>query len=124
MPFAVRGVYVRRLLPDVRYRQIVAPTLIPIVVASAAPLIVRAALWGGRRTPAQAIAEVALFCVTYGVMALRRERDLVSELLGAVRGGAAGAGSAAPGSIAVGDDDVLEAATVAARPGPVGQRLQ
>ncbi|MGH2891954.1 MAG: oligosaccharide flippase family protein, partial [Solirubrobacteraceae bacterium] len=44
VPFAVRGVFVRRLLPDVRYRQIVGPTLIPIRVATAAALALRAIL--------------------------------------------------------------------------------
>ena len=54
---AVRGVFVRRLLPDVRYRQIVAPTLIPILVAAAAPLVRpgdpvgRAPHAGRRRSP-------------------------------------------------------------------------
>jgi O-antigen/teichoic acid export membrane protein len=121
VPLCVRGVFVRRLLPDVRYRQIVAPTLIPILVAAAVPLLVRAILWGQHRTLGQAIAEILLFVVTYTGMALRRERDLVGELLGAVRGGAGGAGS---GSGPLGDDDVLEAAAVAARPGAVGQRVQ
>ena len=85
--FAVRGVYVRRLLPDVRYRHLVGPTLIPIALASAAALALRLALWGGHRTLLQAIAELALFSALYVVTALRRERVLMSELLGAMRGG-------------------------------------
>ena len=122
VPCAVRGVFVRRLLPDVSYRQIVAPTLIPILVAAAAPLVLRAILWGRHRTLGQAIAELALFVAAYTVMALRRERDLVGELLGAMRGG--GAAGVAPGSFAVGDDDVLETAALEARPGPVGEQVQ
>ena len=121
VPFAVRGVFVRRLLPDVRYRQIVAPTLIPILVAAAAPLVLRAILWGRHRTLGQAIAELALFVAAYTVMALRRERDLVGELLGAMRGGGA-AGVAGRGHSPVGDDDVLETAALEARPGPVGEQ--
>ena len=119
VPFAVRGVFVRRLLPDVRYRQIVTPTLIPIVVATAAALAVRAVLWGHHRTLGQAIAEAVLFVTAYTVIALRRERALVAELLGAVRGGRGGAPG--PGSMPLGNDDVLETATLEARPGPVGE---
>ncbi len=124
VPFCVRGVFVRRLLPDVRYRQIVAPTLIPILAGAAAPLVVRAVLWGHHRTLGQAIAELVLFVVTYTAMALRRERDLVSELLGALRGGGGNRGPAGgrdPSSAPMGDDDVLEASPLAPRPGAVGQ---
>jgi O-antigen/teichoic acid export membrane protein len=122
VPCAVRGLFVRRLLPDVRYRHIVAPTLIPILVATAAPLALRASLWGSHRALGQAVAEAALFCVVYSVMALRRERALVGELLGALRG--RGAGGAGPGSVSVGDDHVLEAGALEARPGPVGEHVQ
>jgi O-antigen/teichoic acid export membrane protein len=85
--FVVRGTYVRRLLPNVRYRHLVAPTLIPIGLASAAAIALRLALWGGRRTLLQAIAELALFGVVYTVTAVSRERVLMSELLGALRVG-------------------------------------
>lgn len=118
VPLCVRGVFVRRLLPDVRYRQIVAPTLIPIALASAAAMALRVALWGGRRTVAQAIAEAALFVAVYAVTAVRRERVLVLELLGGLRG------AGGSGSVPVGDDDVLEAATLPARPGSAGQGTQ
>jgi hypothetical protein len=100
----------------------VAPTLVPILVAAAVPLAVRAVLWGHHRGLGQAIAELVLFAAAYTAMALRRERDLVGELLGAVRVGGTGAGG--PGSVPVGDDDVLEAAALPARPGPVGHRVQ
>ena len=83
----MRSVYVRRLLPDVRYRQLIGPTLIPIALACAAALTLRLALWGGRRTLLQAIAELALFGAVYTVTAVHRERVLMSELLGAVRRG-------------------------------------
>jgi O-antigen/teichoic acid export membrane protein len=124
VPFCVRGVFVRRLLPDVRYRQIVAPTLVPIVAAAAAPLIVRVILWGQHRTLGQAIAELVLFVVTYTTMALWRERNLVRELLGALRGGSSGGRGPGLGSVPMGDDDVLEADPLASRPGAVGQRAQ
>jgi O-antigen/teichoic acid export membrane protein len=83
--FVVRGIYVRRLLPDVRYRQLVGPTVIPIALACAATLALRLALWGGHRSVVQAIAELALFGAVYTVIAMRRERVLMSELLGALR---------------------------------------
>ena len=51
-----------------------------------AALLVRVVLWGGRRTLAQALAEVALFVAVYLVTAARRERPLLDELLGALRG--------------------------------------
>jgi O-antigen/teichoic acid export membrane protein len=84
--FGVRGLYVRRLLGDVRYRQLVAPTLIPLALAAAACITLRLVLWGGRRTLLQAIAESALFVTVYAVTAVGRERSLVAELLGALRG--------------------------------------
>lgn len=78
---AVRSIYVRRLLPDVRYRQLVGPSLIPIVLASAAVVVVRLLLWGGQRPLIQALAELALFAALYGVVAIRRERSLMIELI-------------------------------------------
>jgi O-antigen/teichoic acid export membrane protein len=118
VPFCVRGVFVRRLLPDVRYRQIIAPTLVPIVLATIAVMALRLALWGDRRTVAQALGEAVLFVAVYAAIALRRERVLVLELLGGLRG--AGAGASGP----VGDDDVLETAAVPAGPGSAGQGAQ
>jgi O-antigen/teichoic acid export membrane protein len=84
--FAVRSVYVRRLLPNARYRRLVGPVLLPLALACAAVVALRLALWGGRRTPAQAIGELLLFSVVYGALVFRRERTLVSELLAALRG--------------------------------------
>ena len=43
-------------------------------------------LWGGHRTLAQALAELVLFAAVYAVTALRRERPLLDELIGALRG--------------------------------------
>jgi O-antigen/teichoic acid export membrane protein len=83
---AVRSVYMRRLLGGVSYRALLAPTLIPLALAAAATLALRAALWGGHRSLLQAIAELLLFAAVYTVTAVRRERPLLDELLGAVRG--------------------------------------
>jgi O-antigen/teichoic acid export membrane protein len=82
---AVRAVYTRRLLPDARFRLLLLPSLVSIGLATAATLVLRAVLWGGRRTLGQAIAEVAVFVAIYLATALRRERELLFELIGAVR---------------------------------------
>jgi hypothetical protein len=87
----VRGIYTRRLLPSARYRDLVIPSLFSIVLASAVVLAVRLALWGGHRSLAQAILELALFVAVYTATALRRERSLMFELLGALRGSREGA---------------------------------
>jgi O-antigen/teichoic acid export membrane protein len=95
---AVRAFYTRRLLPDARFRVLLEPSLLSIVLATAATVALRLALWGGSRTLAQAIVELAVFAAVYAAMALRRERSLVNELLGAVRSsrssGPVGAGQA------------------------------
>ncbi len=62
----------------------IAPTLVPILLATGAAMALRVALWGGRRTALQALAELGLFVAVYGVMALRSEQSLLAELLGAV----------------------------------------
>jgi O-antigen/teichoic acid export membrane protein len=81
----VRTAYTRHLLPDVRMRQLVTPTLLPITLGAGATLAVRFVLWGGERTLLQAIVELALFAGLYAVTAARRERDLLAELLGSMR---------------------------------------
>jgi O-antigen/teichoic acid export membrane protein len=82
---AVRSVLMRRLLGGGRYRALLTPTLPPLAFASGAALLLRVVLWGGRRTLAQAIAELVLFVAVYTVTAVRRERPLLDELLGALR---------------------------------------
>ncbi len=82
---AVRGVLIRRMLPGVRYRLLLAPTLPPLVLATAAALALRLALWGGHRSFWQALTEAVLFLGIYGVLAMRRERNLVAELFTALR---------------------------------------
>jgi O-antigen/teichoic acid export membrane protein len=83
---AVRGVYMRGMLGGVRYRALLTPTLLPLVLACGVSLALRAVLWGGHRTLAQALAELVLFVAVYAVTAVRRERPLLDELLGALRG--------------------------------------
>ncbi len=82
----VRSVYIRRLLPGARYRDLIAPTLLPIMLASGLALAVRLALWGGERPLLQAIAELIVFVAVYTITAVRRERLLLAELLAALRG--------------------------------------
>ena len=81
----VRTVYTRRLLPGVRFRALLAPTLPPLAAATALTVALRLALWGGKRTLLQAIAELVLFAVVYTASAAHQERSLLSELLGARR---------------------------------------
>ncbi len=112
--FAVRGFYIRHLLPGVRYRQLVTPTLIPIVLACAGAIAMRLALWGGHRPLIQAIVESALFVCIYAITALWRERPLVSELLGALR--------RTPDqlvSAALSDDEILMSGAGSGGPGAV-----
>ena len=79
---AVRGVYMRRLLPDARYRQLVAPTLLPIALAAAAALALRAGAVG--RAPAAGAGDRRAGAVRrrLRVTAVSRERPLLAELLG------------------------------------------
>jgi O-antigen/teichoic acid export membrane protein len=81
---AVRRVYIGRLLA-VGYRELLAPTLLPVTLAGGAALAVRFALWGGRRSLLQAVLELVLFLAVYGATAIRRERNLLNELFGAIR---------------------------------------
>jgi O-antigen/teichoic acid export membrane protein len=86
LALGVRGVYIRRLLPGARYRALIAPTLIPIALATAAVAALRLILWGGHRGLLQALVELALFAALYAAVTVRRERPLLTELLGALRG--------------------------------------
>jgi O-antigen/teichoic acid export membrane protein len=79
----VRARYVRRMLPGVRVRDVVAPA--PVLVATAGALAVRLALWGGGRPLWQALVELAVFLGLFTVVALRREGPLLAELRGALR---------------------------------------
>jgi O-antigen/teichoic acid export membrane protein len=81
----VRWRFIRRLLPQARLAPIALPALVPLAGAAAAAVALRAALWGGERTLAQAIAEALLFGGVYLAGATWRERPLVAELMRAVR---------------------------------------
>ena len=82
---AVRSVYMRRMLGGVRYRALLAPTLLPLVLATGSAVAVRLVLWGGHRSLLQALVELGLFAAVYGVLVVRRERSLLAELIGAMR---------------------------------------
>ena len=82
---AVRWAYVRRLLPGVRLWALAGPSLVPLVPAVAAVLVVRLAVWGGHRSLGQAIGEAVLFIAVYGALVVRRERALIVELRTALR---------------------------------------
>ncbi len=83
---SVRAVYTRRLLPGVRFRTLLAPTLPPLAAATLLTVALRVALWGGKRTLLQAICELVLFVGVYTASAAHRERSLLGELLRARRG--------------------------------------
>ena len=82
---AVRAVYVRRLLPGVRLLGLAARAAAPVLIASAPVLAVRLALWGGERTPAQALAELALWLGGLALATRRIEGGLLAELRGYLR---------------------------------------
>src|SRR3954454_1549047 len=52
----VRWHYLRRLLPQARLVPLIAPAMVPLVLAAAATLVLRLVLWGGERTLGQFIA--------------------------------------------------------------------
>ena len=81
----LRGRYVRRLLPTVRWSQIAAPAMLSAGAAALAVLAVRGLLWGGERPLGQAAAELVLFLGVFGMLALRRERVLLAELRAGLR---------------------------------------
>jgi O-antigen/teichoic acid export membrane protein len=82
---SVRAVYTRRLLPGIRFRTLLAPTLPPLAAAAVLTVALRFALWGGTRTLLQAICELLLFVGVYTATAVRRERSLLRELFRARR---------------------------------------
>ena len=88
----LRARYVRRMLPRVRARDLVAPALPPVLVATGLALAVRLALWGGEREAWQAVLELVLFAGAFAALALPRERALLAELRSAVGRGEQHAG--------------------------------
>jgi O-antigen/teichoic acid export membrane protein len=85
---AVRGAYVRRLLPGVSLWAIAARAALPVALASAPVLALRLALWGGERTLAQALVELALWLAGLALATRRLEGGLLAELRGYLRAGA------------------------------------
>ena len=86
---AVRRVYVRRLLPGVRLGALALRAAVPVALASAPVLALRLALWGGERTLAQALVELALWLGGLALATHRLESGLLAELRGYLRAGAA-----------------------------------
>ena len=76
----VRAYFVRRLLPGVNLGALALRCAWPVTVAALAPLAVRAALWDGERSAAQALAEVAVFVAAYAAIVAAAERPLLREL--------------------------------------------
>jgi O-antigen/teichoic acid export membrane protein len=82
---AVRLVYVARLFPTLAIAKHVARALSPVVPGVLAVLGMRLAEGGGRHTPGQAIAELAVFAVLVPAATLVLERRLLTEALGYLR---------------------------------------
>jgi hypothetical protein len=61
---------------------------VPVVLASAPVLALRLALWGGERTLAQALLELALWLGGLALATHRFESALIAELRGYLRTGA------------------------------------
>ena len=81
-------VYVRRLLPGVRLGAIALRAAVPVALASAPVVALRLALWGGERTLAQALIELALWLGGLALATHRLESGLLAELRGYLRAGA------------------------------------
>lgn len=82
---AVRRHFVGRLLPGVRYVALVRPALLPIAIACAGTLGVRLVEWGSGRRLGEAVLELITFAVLYAASVLCSERQLITELVAAVR---------------------------------------
>ena len=92
----VRARYVRRLLPGARLGGLALRAAAPVALATVPVLAVRLALWGGERSLAQALAELALWLCGLAVATHRLERDLLRELIGYLRDRGAPHVAAAP----------------------------
>ncbi|HEY7077164.1 MAG TPA: oligosaccharide flippase family protein [Solirubrobacteraceae bacterium] len=82
---AVRGAYVRRLLPAVSLARIAGRAALPVALAAAPVLVLRAALWGQPRTLVQVMVELALFVGGLVLATRRLEGGLLGELWGYLR---------------------------------------
>jgi O-antigen/teichoic acid export membrane protein len=77
---AVRWLYVRRLLPNVRLLRLALRGLVPVAGAAALVGVVRLALWGGERSAVQAVVEIALFVAGCALITFLVERPLLREV--------------------------------------------
>jgi O-antigen/teichoic acid export membrane protein len=84
---AVRGMYVRRLLPGVAMLGLAFRAALPVAVATVPVLVVRLAFWGGDRGLPQALAELALWVAGLVHATRRLESGLLRELWGYLRPG-------------------------------------
>ena len=83
----VRRAYVLRLLPGVRLGAIAARAALPVLLATVPVLVLRLALWGGERSLAQALGELALWVAGLVLATRRLESGLLHELWGYLRPG-------------------------------------
>ena len=83
---AVRARFVRALLPTVRARDVLARPVVPTVLGVAAVLALRAVPGWSGDAEAGALAEVALFGAVVGGASVALERDLLRELVAALKG--------------------------------------
>ena len=81
----VREVYLRRLFPGFRMVALIARALLPVVPGALLVLGLRA-LESGPREPAYAVLELAAFIACTAAATFARERPLVREILGYLRG--------------------------------------
>ena len=84
---AVRRSYVLRLLPGARLGALALRAALPLAVATIPVLALRFALWGGDRSPAQAVGELALWLAGLVLATRRFESGLLGELWGYLRPG-------------------------------------
>jgi O-antigen/teichoic acid export membrane protein len=84
---AVRRRYVLRLLPGTRLGALALRAALPVVLATVPVLALRLALWGGERSLAQALAELALWLAGLVLATRRLESGLLGELWGYLRPG-------------------------------------
>lgn len=83
---AVRAVYLRRLFAGFRIDALIARAALPVLPGVLLVLGLRA-LESGPREPADALLELAAFIVVTAAVTVVRERPLLAEILGYLRGG-------------------------------------
>jgi O-antigen/teichoic acid export membrane protein len=95
---AVRRHFVRRLLPRVELLTLGLRGVVPVLAAAAAAAAVRLALWGGERTPVQAVAEIVVFVAGCALATWLLERSLLREVAREARSPRLTAAAAAAGT--------------------------